>query len=108
MALTLTQRHRGISGNRKQLQYSAVFDAAYVANGELLAPSDVGLIVIDNVQVNGGNLANAGVTAHHVLWNRSQGSLQLYETGSVVSLAFDEIGTDNVATVQCELTITGH
>ena len=108
MALTLTERHRGISGNRKQLAYTVQFDNSYVTEGEPIAASDFGLVVIDSVQVTGGNVADEGLTGYNVGWNRAKGTLQLWDCGADGDPLDEVANAANVATVKCDIVVVGY
>lgn len=71
MALTFTEVHRGVAGNRKLLQYTITGDASH-AQGESITPADFGLVVIDSIQLTGDGTGYVGT------WDETAAGLDVF------------------------------
>ena len=58
MALTITEIHRSVFGNKRVITADVDFDASYPTGGEALAPADVGLAGFDIVLTSAMSISN--------------------------------------------------
>jgi hypothetical protein len=105
-ALTVSVLERWVAGSLDVCLAKITFDNNYPAGGLAFGPSDVGFGSIIAV-LPGVAAADAGTVANVVKWDRTNGKLQLFETGAATSGDLAEQNTADQSAKICFVLVFG-
>lgn len=105
--MVVTIEEKLVMGNKLIRRGTLVLAASYSAGGESVLPNDFGVATIDHLELSNGAAA-AGTTALNAQYDRTNATIQLFETAAVIDLPHAETNVADASTFVINWFCVGH